>query len=253
MMLNRPTCFTFLFLCMVSQGVAVGQEYRVVPTTPLPPVRIDTTTSTGATYAQPFNVVRSLRGRTWYGGGAPNMELVDFLASQYNQQQIEFSADQKKMLTDFQKKLSTEYTNIANQFPRLKEKDLSREERQKLNQTVYLEYQKVKKKMSKELEGSLVPQQVKLVKQLRFNQTAQMYGLTWAITNAPFKEDIDLSDKQKDEVNQIKMESEKAIQKKLAEMREEAKEKMLKVLNKKQRDKLKELQGEKKGAGVIRL
>ena len=126
------------FLAVLGITVAIcngleAQEYRVLPATPQPaPVQIALDVPQGMTFTAPLAVTRSSEGMIWYGGG-PNMELVDFLASQHNQNQIEFSTEQKALLKDFQKRLSKEYSSISSKFPELKDKNLSRDDRRKIN------------------------------------------------------------------------------------------------------------------------
>lgn len=234
-----------------------GQTFIPVPSppaVPAPQIVVPTRSlDLGYTvrYASPYNSNGGI-ALSWYGGN-PNSPLVDFLAAQHIQQQVEMSDDQKTLYKDLQKKLSQEYTNITNKYPQLKDKNLSNEERRKLNQTVSLKYQEFKKELSKELEDSLVPQQLQLIEKVKFNQSVQMYGLTWTLTNGHFKDKAEITKDQKAELEKIKMDSEKAIQEKIEQMREDAKAKMLKVLNSKQKNHLKEWEGDAKKKQPIRL
>ncbi len=84
-----------------------------------------------------------------------------------------------------------------------------------------------------------------MISTLKFKQMVQMRGFTHAVSNAPFSDQLETSDKQKKELAKIRLETQKGIQKKIAEMNADAKKRMLKVFDAKQRKKLKEIEGEK--------
>lgn len=238
----------FLIVILISNVVAGQGGLKLLPVqgspNPLPPgpVRVQLAEDTFTFQSPGLAPQTSIVSYGW----TPQMNspLIDFLASQQIQSQIEFSPEQQAQFKDFQKKLQSEYAAIRKEFPGLEKKETSAADRRKMNRSVYLKFQEVKKEMSKELEESLVPQQLSIVKQLKFKQSVQSFGFTWALTNSPFKEDVDLSTKQQQEIQKIKRETEAAIQKKMIEMRAEAKKKMLKLLDQKQVKKIKELEGE---------
>ena len=257
----RKLFAAFVILLSSSVQTVRAQNSVPVPAPPsalpaLSPVPVQTYTTQGLngaffSYASP-----SSGGTITYWGGGPNASLMDFLAADHIQKQIELSKEQKETFRDFHKQLAQEYSNIRNKYPELKKKDLDPKERQKINRTVHLKYMEVKKELNKELEDSLVPQQLELVKSLKFRQSVQVYGLTWTLVNGQFKDEVKITDKQKKEMEKNKRETEAAVHKKIAEMRKEGQEKILKVLDRKQRELIKELEGKqdpKKAKPPVRL
>ena len=211
-------------------------------------------TASGIRYLNTVRMVDATYNGNYVGWSYANSnaELIDYLSSDQMRKQLEFSEAQNKEFKSLQKEYSKAFKDLYAKFPELKQKDLPSVARKELNKRVHLAGQKLRKEFSEKVRENLIPQQVKMVSTLRFKQAVQMFGFSHAITQAPFGSELKTTDKQKKEIAKIKKEANEAIQKKIAEMKAEAKEKMLKVLDRKQREKIKELEGEK-GKPVPRL
>ena len=178
----------------------------------------------------------------FYGGF--NAELIDYLGNPNTRKQLEFTEAQNKQFEKLKSEFRTAYSKIYSDFPELKDKNLPNEARKVLNKKVHLAGQKLRKEFSEKVKETLIPRQVSMVKSLRFKQTKQMFGMAHALTNNPVKEELEVTDDQKKEIQEIRKQSQIAMQKKMEEMKEEARKEMLKVLNSKQRKLLKEIEGE---------
>lgn len=172
-----------------------------------------------------------------------NQNLLDYLTSPNVQKQIELSSDQKKQFAEIRKKMSESMSQVASRFPQLRDPKISKEKRNELNKNYSVELKKVRQEFEEEVKESLVPQQLNLIKQLRFQTSTKLLGFSRTISGKPFGEELKTTDKQKKAIEKIKAEAEAEIQKMIEELRQKAKEKMLKELNRSQRDKIKELEG----------
>lgn len=175
----------------------------------------------------------------------PNQPLLDLLGSDYYRNQLDFSDDQANEFKKFQQEYGKAIQDVYSKYPELKKKDLPREERKVLNQKVSIEAKKLKTEFSDKIRDTLVPRQLSLIESMKFNQKVQFFGFSKAISDGPFAEDLETTDKQKEELAKIKTEAEAEIKKVMAEMRAKAKAKMMKVLTSKQKKRVEELEGEK--------
>lgn len=199
--------------------------------------------------------VRSLAGNQVFlrSYSGINQNLMDYLTSSHVQQQIELSSDQKEQLSELRKRFAEGMQKITNRFPALNNPKMPKAMRDKLNENYSVEIKALRKNFEEQVEESLVPQQLKLIKQLKFNTSVRMYGLSHTLTQKPFIEDTKVTPQQSQEIQKIKLETEAAIQKKVAEMRAAAKQKMLKVLDSAQRKSVKELEGKSKSKPLLKL
>lgn len=193
-----------------------------------------------------FSTIRmdGANGMVFHSYSPVNQPLVDYLASPKIQEQIELSREQKEQFNSIRKKLATGYTSIGKKYHQRTDMKASKKVREEANRKFNEEVKELRTEMEEEVKETLVPHQVNLIKQLKFKMLSKIYGFSHAVSNAPFGETLKTTDEQKKELAKIKMETEKAIQEKIAEMRAAGKEKMLKALNKNQRTKIKELEGD---------
>lgn len=237
-------------VCAIISQASVGQEYQpnAIPTPPIRAVATPLPTTWGSpsiqngsyTFAQP-----------WQPYGASDIKLIDYLSSDYMRKQVDFSDEQNENFVKMQNEYRKELQSITKNYPELYKKDLPKDDRKVLIKKLQEEQTKLRKKFSDEAEEILVPHQMTMIKSMRFKQSVQLLGLPQTITRDPFQDDFDTTDKQKKELLEIQTESQKAIQQKvlemqneMAKMRADAKKKMLKVLNSKQKKLLEELEGE---------
>lgn len=197
----------------------------------------------------------SAQNRSTWGayGYSYQQQLVYFLMSPNIQKEIELSADQKQQLTDANKRLREGYKEIYAKYPELRDPKLDYQKRSKINRTVQLEYSKLRSQIDEELRESLVPQQLTVLKKLQFNRSVQSYGFSATVSRKPFQEEIETTDSQREKLKKILQETEAEIRKLAEQKRKAAKEKMLKVLDAKQREKVKELEGDAPKPGYTRL
>ena len=176
-------------------------------------------------------------------GSLVHSSLIDALRSQRVQKQIDFTADQKKHLDEIRKGLTIAYSKLRKKYPELNDRTVPAEVRKSVQKDINNQYKILREKAEAEFKETLLPHQLKLIRQLKFNEAVQRYGFSWTVSNKPFNEELKTTDEQKKILSQIKQETESAIQKKIAEMRKAAKEKMLKALDRSQKETIKRLEG----------
>jgi len=156
-----------------------------------------------------------------------DLELVEEQVQKINQ-----------IRTDLQKETSEMYKNM---------RDLSREERmekyRKLNE-------ELAEKIEKQIKEVLLPEQMERLKQVSLQMKLRSYyGLGQTLSGGDLVEALDISERQKRELLEVQQEVQKEVREKTrefyAKIQAEAQEKILKVLSKKQRDKLEKMKGEK--------
>ena len=170
--------------------------------------------------------------------------LMDAFTSANLQKQIDFSADQKKSLDKIRKQISAAYQQLKKKFPDRTNNSLPKEVRKQMQKDFSDQYKQIREKAEREFKETLLPHQLKLIRQLKFTESVRSYGFSWTVSNKPFDFDIKTTPEQKKELNKIKQETESAIQKKIEEMRKAAKSKMLKALDTNQRKTIEELEGD---------
>ena len=156
-----------------------------------------------------------------------NLELVDEQVQKINQ-----------IRTDLQKESSKMYKNM---------RDLSREERMERYREMNEE---LAEKIEKQIKEVLLPEQMARLNQISLQMRLRSYyGLGQALSGDDLAESLDVSERQKRELLKVQQEVQAEIRQKTmefnAKIRAEAQEKILKVLSKKQRDKLEKMQGDK--------
>jgi len=143
-----------------------------------------------------------------------------------------------KIRTDLQKEMSEMYKKTSG---------LSREERMK-------QYREMNEELAEKIENQikevLLPEQLARLKEVALQMKLRSYyGLGQALSGDDLVESLDISERQKKELLKVQQEVQQEIRQKTMEfnnkIRAEAQEKILKVLSKKQRDKLEKMQGDK--------
>lgn len=156
-----------------------------------------------------------------------DLELVDEQTQKINQ-----------IRTDLQKETSEMYKKM---------RDLSREERMKRYREMNEE---LAEKIENQIKEVLLPEQLARLKEVALQMKLRSYyGLGQALSGDDLVESLDISERQKKELLKVQQEVQQEIRQKTmefnAKIRAEAQEKILKVLSKKQRDKLEKMQGDK--------
>lgn len=121
--------------------------------------------------------------------------------------------------------------------------DLSNEERQERFQEIRTRFEKLTKESDADLKKVLLPHQFDRLKQISVQQRIQQQGSS-ALTSGDLAETLDLTDEQREKLEQRAEEVQRELQEKIAKLRLEAREKMLDVLTPEQRTKLNSLMGD---------
>lgn len=156
-----------------------------------------------------------------------DLELVDEQTQKINQ-----------IRTDLQKETSEMYKKMSG---------LSREERMEAYRKAYKD---LADKVEEQIKEVLLPEQMARLKQISLQMKLRSYyGLGQTLSSGDLVEALDISERQKRELLEVQQEVQKEVREKTrelyAKMQAEAQEKILKVLSKKQREKLEKMQGQK--------
>jgi hypothetical protein len=156
-----------------------------------------------------------------------DLELVDEQTQKIN-----------KIRTDLQKQTSEMYKKTSG---------LSREERMK-------KYREMNEELAEKIENQikevLLPEQMARLEQISLQMKLRSYyGLGQTLSGDDLVEALDISERQKKELLEVQQKVQQEMREKInefhAKIRAEAQEEILKVLSKKQRDKLEKMKGEK--------
>lgn len=97
---------------------------------------------------------------------------------------------------------------------------------------------------NKELEAALLPHQISRLQQIAAQSRLRFQSLGQLLTSEPVKSQLEISETQKSELLQSEKEIEQELQEQIAQLRRNARNKLLATLNTKQRKKANELLGE---------
>ena len=183
----------------------------------------------------------------YFSAVSPNHQsLINYLGSKSVQQQIELSKEQKSQFDAIRKKYSQGMAEISTKYSHRNDKKIAQELRNQFASKYKDELKSFKSEIEKEVQETLVPQQVKLIKQLQFNQSVKIWGFAHTVSKAPYSDQIKTTKKQSAEILKIKKDAEAEIRKAIEDIKAKAKAKMMKEFDRKQREKIKELEGESK-------
>lgn len=191
--------------------------------------------------------------QAWSKNSPIQQQIMSLLQNPTYQKELEMTEEQISAAREMTKKLSEGYKEIYARYPQLKDTKLDYKQRSEIYKKLQAEYAELRKEVESELMEQLVPNQKVILKKIEFNQAVRYYGVSAALTRNPYAEQFGTTDKQKQELLKIRQETEAEILKLIEEKRKAAKEKMLKVLDAKQRKQFKELEGDIKRTGYTRL
>lgn len=196
----------------------------------------------GAGAAQPM-VVRSSGQRYGYSSYAsPWSGSIRWLYMESVKKDLELVEEQTQKInqirTDLQKETREMYKKTG---------EGSREERMERYRELNKE---LSEKIEKQIKEILLPEQMARLKQISLQMRLRSYyGMGQALSGDELAESLDISERQKRELLEVQQEVQKEMREKInefhAKLREEAQEKIMKVLSKKQRDKLEKMKGDK--------
>ena len=122
--------------------------------------------------------------------------------------------------------------------------DVPREERREMMGTIREKMTEKMEEFSKRADEVLMPHQRDRLKQLSFRSSARNRGAGGALANEDLMKELELTDKQKEELEEVREKEAEDLKKEYAKLVAKAEENILKVLSKDQRKKYRELVGE---------
>ena len=168
--------------------------------------------------------------------GAPNME--NMLRDNQIQQELGLVEEQMKEIKSIQEAFSRQMQEqsqslfIDGKFDATRARELGEK------------MQTVQATMKKKIDGVLLPHQQQRLKQLSYHVEMQNRPGGQAIFQGRIAEELELTDEQKEELEERAEEIEKELEKDIAELKKKAREDLLKGLTAKQREKLDSMLGE---------
>jgi Spy/CpxP family protein refolding chaperone len=190
--------------------------------------------SAGVLLAQPGGPPR--------GPGGPGGSLLLLAAREDVQQELQLLDEQRNkiddVIADARERIGNEMRDMFRQMA-----DLSPEERRERFQDIRTRMEDLSKEAEKDLEKALLPHQFARLKQISVQQRIQMQG-AGALTSGDLAEALNLTDAQREKLEQRAAEVNKELQEKIAQLRLEARNKMLDVLTAEQRAKLDAMMGD---------
>lgn len=103
----------------------------------------------------------------------------------------------------------------------------------------------IQSNMKQDIEDLLLPHQLKRLNQLQNRSQLQRKSIARLLTSDPIKSELEISEQQSAELLEAEENIEAELEKEIAQLREEAREKLLAKLKASQREKAEELLGEK--------
>ncbi len=167
-------------------------------------------------------------GRKYKGTASP----LGLLENPKVREELDMVDDQFKELqrltTDIQKKAATEIRNM----------DFSKVT------NVATRIRGIQSNMKQDIEDLLLPHQLRRLNQLQNRSQLQRKSIARLLTSDPLKSKLEISEQQSAELLEAEEDIEAELEKEIAQLREEAREKLLSKLKASQREKAEELLGE---------
>lgn len=172
------------------------------------------------------------------GGGG----ILNLVQREEVQQELELIDEQRDKLEDVvadaRQRIGDE---LRDMFAGMQ--DLSNEERQEQFEKIRARVEKLNKESEGDLKKILLPHQFDRLKQISVQQRVQQQGAS-ALTSGELAETLNLTDEQREKLEKRAAEVQQELQEKIAQLRLEARNKMLDVLTPEQRTKLQSLMGD---------
>ncbi len=168
------------------------------------------------------------RGRGGFGG--------NLLDSPEVQQELELLDDQVEQLQSVNEKIREKMTGMFSEL-----RNLPREE-------MMAKFGKLREELTSmrdtELQGILLPSQVKRLKQIEFQQRMTRGGSGRAFENPDLMQQLGLSDEQLEQIRKLAADAQVEMREKIAKLQKEAQDKILSVLTPQQRKDFDDLFGQ---------
>jgi Spy/CpxP family protein refolding chaperone len=196
----------------------------------------------GTALAQPGGPPRGPGGFGGPGGLLGGGGVLNLVQREEVQQELQLIDEQRDKLDDL---VADARQRIGNEMRDLFAgmQDLSNEERQERFNEIRTRIEKLNKESEADLKKILLPHQFDRLKQISVQQRIQQQGAA-ALTSGDLAEAINLTDEQREKLERRAEEVQQELQQKIAQLRVEARNKMLDVLTPEQRAKLESLMGD---------
>ncbi|MEX0643319.1 MAG: hypothetical protein WD468_11490 [Pirellulales bacterium] len=198
----------------------------------------------GLLFAQPGGPPRGPGGPGGFGGpgGALGGGLLGLVQREDVQQELQLIDEQRDkvddVIADARQRIGDEMRDMFAEM-----RDLSDEERQARFGEIRTRFEKFSQEADADLKKVLLPHQIERLKQIDVQQRIQQQGAN-ALTAGDLADALNLTDDQRDKLEQRANEVRQELQEKIAKLRLEARDKMLDVLTSEQRAKLDSLMGD---------
>ena len=171
------------------------------------------------------------------------MTTLQFLGNRNVIGDIELTSDQKETLKKLQARLKDEGKEIHDQFRKKIDEADSQKEKIRLANEYLKQIGELKKELEAELKKDfLLPHQNDLVLRHRFQRASnESPGFYKAVLMRGFSDELNLTDEQRKKIEKIKKDTDKEIAEETRKLREKAKKKILKLLDKEQSDRVRQM------------
>jgi len=178
-------------------------------------------------------------GRGGFGGGGGELGQMMFLLQDENvRKDLEIVDDQVEKMRDLQRK---SFDGMRDMFTGLR--DLSEDERNAKLEEIRTQMEARQKDLVKEADEILLPHQKSRLQQIMVQSQLRRQNTGDALSNGKLAEELGITEDQKEQLAKIQEEVTKELAEKTAKLREDAKNKVLKVLTAEQKAKLDKLIG----------
>jgi Spy/CpxP family protein refolding chaperone len=197
--------------------------------------------------AQPGGPPRGPGGPGGPGGffGGAQGSLIALVQRPEIQQELQLIDEQRdkvdEVVTDARDRIGNEMRTMFADMGNINE--LSEQERQARFDEIRVKFEKLNKEFEGDLKKALLPHQFDRLKQIGVQQRVQTQGAN-ALSSGELAEALSLTDEQREKLEKRSAEVQQELQEKIAQLRLEARNKMLDVLTPEQRTKLNTMMGD---------
>jgi Spy/CpxP family protein refolding chaperone len=201
----------------------------------------------GLLFAQPGGPPRGPGGPGGPGGffGGAQGSLIALVQRPEIQQELQLIDEQRdkvdEVVADARDRIGSEMRTMFADMGNINE--LGEQERQARFDEIRTKFEKLNKEFEGDLKKALLPYQFDRLKQIGVQQRVQTQGAT-ALSSGELAEALNLTDEQREKLEKRSAEVQQELQEKIAQLRLEARNKMLDVLTPEQRTKLNSMMGD---------
>ncbi|MEE2638991.1 MAG: hypothetical protein VX768_00055, partial [Planctomycetota bacterium] len=153
-------------------------------------------------------------------GAGPDQNLTDALAAESVQKMIELSPEQQKEFREIRRRLAKRQQELSQKYEHRNDTSIIQPLREQINRKYEQERVALSTEIDQQLQEKLVPRQLRLIGQYRFNQSVRIFGFSKTLSRQHLVDSIGTTEKQVRELEKIRKEAEEEIRKKVAEIRQ---------------------------------